>query len=303
MKPTLLILAAGMGSRYGGLKQVDPVGPNGEAIIDYSIYDAIRAGYGKVVFVIRESFAGAFKESFESKLNGKIGTEYVFQELGNFVPGSVKLSEDRKKPWGTGHAVLVAKEVIDEPFVVINADDFYGPASYQLTADYLMDEKSDRENSYCMVGYELGKTLSDFGYVSRGVCSMDQNDFLQTVVERTHIEKIDGRIISKLDDNRTMELSGDELVSMNIWGFMPSYFDYLEEHFLRFIKQNADDPKAEFYIPFVVNELISKGQITLKVLKSKDEWFGVTYKEDRKTAVQKIQHLIRQGVYPEKLWT
>ena len=302
MKPTLLILAAGMGSRYGGLKQVDPVGPNGEAIIDYSIYDAIRAGYGKVVFVIRESFAAAFLESFDSKLKGKIETEYVFQELLNFVPDDVEVSAERQKPWGTGHAVLVAKDVINEPFAVINADDYYGPGSYQLTHDYLLNPNTDPANDYCMVGYMLDKTLSEHGYVSRGICETDSDEFLQTVVERTHIERVDGKIITQIEEGKTMELTGNEVVSMNFWGFMPSYFDHLETYFTHFIRENAQNPKGEFYIPTVVNDLIDKGMINLKVLQSKDLWFGVTYKEDKASAVTSINKLIAKGVYPEKLW-
>ena len=301
MKPTLLILAAGMGSRYGGLKQVDPVGPNGEAIIEYSIYDAIRAGFGKVVFVIRESFADAFKESFSKKLEGKIEIEYVFQELDN-IPKGIEISDERQKPWGTGHAVLVAKDVINEPFVVINADDYYGPSSYKLTADFLNSLSEPAIPEYCMVGYELKSTLSDNGYVSRGVCESDENDYLSTVVERTSIEKINGEIISKLADDKFLTLSGEEVVSMNFWGFQPSYFRFLENHFTEFIKLNADNPKAEFYIPTVVNDLINHEQAKLKVLKSKDLWFGVTYKEDKELAVQNISRLIQEGVYPEKLW-
>jgi len=301
MKPTLLILAAGMGSRYGGLKQVDPVGPNGEAIIEYSIYDAIRAGFGKVVFVIRESFADAFKESFSKKLEGKIEIEYVFQELDN-IPHGIEISDERQKPWGTGHAVLVAKDVIDEPFVVINADDYYGPSSYKLTADFLNSSSEPAIPEYCMVGYELKSTLSENGYVSRGVCESDENDYLNTVVERTSIEKINGEIISKLADDKFLTLSGDEIVSMNFWGFQPSYFRFLEKHFTEFIKLNADNPTAEFYIPTVVNDLINHEQAKLKVLKSKDLWFGVTYKEDKELAVHNISRLIREGVYPEKLW-
>lgn len=298
MKPTLLILAAGMGSRYGGLKQVDPVGPSGEAIIDYSIYDAIRAGFGKVVFVIRESFAEAFKENFEKKLAGKIETEYVFQELDSFVPDPSSISPDRKKPWGTGHAVLVAQDAINEPFVVINADDYYGATSYRLVHDYLSQALS---NAYCMVGYKLAMTLSDHGYVSRGVCQTDQNGFLQTVVERTHIEKTNGKIISKIDDGKHLEMTGDEVVSMNIWGFMPSFFKHLESYFLEFINKEAKNPKGEFYIPYVVNELIRKNEVTLKVLESPDQWFGVTYKEDKGLAEQRIRTLIRENVYPENL--
>ncbi|MCD4789172.1 MAG: nucleotidyltransferase [Bacteroidales bacterium] len=301
MKPTLLILAAGIGSRYGGLKQVDPVGPNGEAIIDYSIYDAIRAGFGKVVFVIRESFAEAFSNSFSKKLEGKIETAYVFQELNN-VPDGIEYTSERKKPWGTGHAVLVAKDVINEPFVVINADDFYGHSAYKKIGDYL-DSVTDSEiPDYCMVGYDLQYTLSEHGYVSRGVCETDKNNYLKTVIERTHIEKVDGNILTELDDGSKMKMTGKEVVSMNIWGFTPSYFDFLEKYFEAFIRQNAGNPKAEFYIPFVVNELIKTGKAKLKVLESKDLWFGVTYKEDKELAVRNIAGLIKKGVYPEKLW-
>jgi len=302
MKPTLLILAAGMGSRYGGLKQVDPVGPNGEAIIDYSIYDAIRAGYGKVVFVIRESFADAFKESFVSKLKGKIETEYVFQELNSFIPESITIASDRKKPWGTGHAVLVAKDVINEPFVVINADDYYGPNAYQMIPDYLASVPDSSKPYYCMVGYGLKNTLSEHGFVSRGVCETDGDGFLETVVERTHIEKVENKIISQIDEDTSMELSGNEVVSMNVWGFTPSFFEYLENYFNSFIQANADNPKGEFYIPYVVNDLIEKQKIRLKVLESKDGWFGVTYKEDKELAVQNIADLVEKGVYPLKLW-
>ncbi|MCF8405554.1 MAG: nucleotidyltransferase [Bacteroidales bacterium] len=302
MKPTLLILAAGMGSRYGGLKQVDPVGPNGEAIIDYSIYDAIRTGYGKVVFVIRESFAEAFKKTFDEKLKGRIEVEYVFQELDN-IPEGIPLNPERTKPWGTGHAVLVAKDAIKEPFVVINADDFYGANSYRLLKEYFDEVEGKSGNHYSMVGYGLQHTLSEHGHVSRGVCETDKNGYLHTVVERTQIERIKGKIITKIDEDTSMELTGNEVVSMNTWGFLPSFFHYLETYFTEFIKKNSANPKAEFYIPFVVNELISKNEITLKVLESKDRWFGVTYKEDRGSAVESIQSLIDKGIYPVKLWT
>ena len=302
MKPTLLILAAGIGSRYGGLKQVDPVGPNGEAIIDYSIFDAVRAGYGKVVFVIRESFAEAFKETFDSKLKGRIETEYVYQELDSFVPKDLTIHPDRKKPWGTGHAVLVAKNVVNEPFVVINADDFYGPAAYRMIPEYLSETKMMDKPHYCMVGYGLKNTLSEHGFVSRGICEKDDEEYLKTVVERTHIEKTDGRIISQIDENTQMELTGEEVVSMNIWGFAPSYFGFLEQYFTSFITKNAGNPKGEFYIPFVVNELITRNNIRLKVLESKDQWFGVTYKDDREMAVSSIRNLVNKGIYPEKLW-
>ena len=298
MKPTLLILAAGMGSRYGGLKQVDPVGPGGEAIIDYSIYDAIRAGYGKVVFVIRESFADAFKDTFEPKLAGKIETEYVFQELASFVPNPGMISPERTKPWGTGHAVLVARDVINEPFIVINADDYYGPAAYGMLKEYL---SKAGDSDFCMVGYRLDRTLSEHGSVSRGVSQTDEEGYLETVVERTHIEEVNGNIISRLDDDTELVLTGREIVSMNIWGFMPSFFDHLDRYFSLFIEQNAGNPKGEFYIPFVVNELIRKDTIKLKVLESPDPWFGITYKEDKDLAVSNINELIKQKVYPFKL--
>lgn len=300
MKPTLLILAAGMGSRYGGLKQVDPVGPAGESIIDYSIYDAIRAGFGKVVFVIRESFAKAFQSSFDKKLKGKIDIEYVFQEL-NKVPEGIDIPEDREKPWGTGHAVLVAKDVIDEPFVVINADDYYGPEAYQVLNNYLGEQNSNTDAAYAMVGYLLKQTLSDFGVVSRGICKGDDQQFLVDVVENFKILEEDGIYKGEVDEQKVI-YKGDELVSMNIWGFMPSFFNYLEEYFKVFIKQNVHQLKAEFYIPFVANELIKSGRATVKVLKSIEKWFGVTYKEDKPYVVQKIRELIDKGVYPDQLW-
>jgi dTDP-glucose pyrophosphorylase len=302
MKPTLLILAAGIGSRYGGLKQVDPIGPGGEAIIDYSIYDAIRAGYGKVVFVIRESFAASFIEAFDSKLKGRIETDYVYQELDSLVPKEISIHPDRKKPWGTGHAILVAKDVIHEPFVVINADDYYGPAGYSLIPAYLEKASVFNIPHYCMVGYGLRNSLSEHGFVSRGICEADKDGFLKTVIERTHIEITDGKIFSQLDENNRIGLTGNEVVSMNIWGFTPDYFSFLERYFNTFITKNAGNPKAEFYIPYVVNDLIQDKKIRLKILESNDRWFGVTYKEDKATAVQKIRDLILKGIYPEKLW-
>ena len=300
MKPTLLILAAGMGSRYGGLKQTDPVGPHGEAIIDYSIYDAIRAGFGKVVFVIRESFAGNFKASFEEKLKGKIQTAYVYQELDN-IPEGLNFNPERKKPWGTGHAVLVAKDHIQGPFAVINADDFYGAEAYRKVADFLSGAARESFPHYAMVGYRLDQTLSENGYVSRGVCTQDEHGHLVDVVEHTNIERKGEDIIATLEDH-TKKLPGDTVVSMNFWGFLPSYFHFLEKSFAQFIRANNEDLKAEFYIPYVVNELIQHKQAHIQVLQSSEKWFGVTYQEDKASTVENINKLIASGRYPENLW-
>ncbi|WP_372936378.1 nucleotidyltransferase family protein, partial [Mariniphaga sediminis] len=249
MKPTLLILAAGMGSRYGGLKQVEPVGPNGEAIIDYSIYDAIRAGFGKVVFVIRESFADAFREKFGPKLEGKIEVDYVYQELDN-LPKEFSLPEGREKPWGTAHAILVTKDLINEPFCALNADDFYGFNAYKVMAEYLSQSSDTTE--YSMVGYKLHNTLSDYGSVSRGVCDVDENNLLQKIVETTKILKREDKIISVEPDGTEKQLTGNESVSMNIWGFKPSIFNSLEEKFSAFLKNHINEPKSEIFIPSVV---------------------------------------------------
>ncbi|MFW5755593.1 MAG: nucleotidyltransferase family protein [Tangfeifania sp.] len=298
MKPTLLILAAGMGSRFGGLKQVEPVGPNGEAIIDYSIFDAIRAGFGKVVFVIRESFADAFQEKFGDKLAGKIEVEYVFQELGN-LPKGFKLPEGREKPWGTAHAILVARDVINEPFCALNADDFYGFNAYKVMADFLKESANPKE--YSMVGYKLENTLSDFGSVSRGICQVNQNDELESIVETKKIFKRGDKIISEEPDGSEKELTGNETVSMNIWGFKTSIFPVLEEKFNQFLRTEIDKPKSEMYIPSVVFEMINEGKATVKVLKTDSPWFGVTYKEDKPAVVNKIKSLIKKGYYPSEI--
>jgi NDP-sugar pyrophosphorylase family protein len=298
MKPTLLILAAGMGSRFGGLKQVEPVGPNGEAIIDYSIFDAIRAGFGKVVFVIRESFADAFKEKFGDQLAGKIEVEYVFQELDN-LPKGFSLPEGREKPWGTAHAILVAKDVINEPFCALNADDFYGFNAYKVMAGFL--KTSENQNEYSMVGYQLANTLSDFGSVSRGICEVNQNDELKSIVETKKIFKRGNLIISEEPDGSEKQLTGNETVSMNIWGFKPSIFPVLEEKFIQFLKAEIDQPKSEMYIPSVVFEMIEEGEATVKVLKTDSPWFGVTYKEDKPAVVNKIKSLVEKGEYPAEI--
>ncbi len=299
MKPTLLILAAGMGSRFGGLKQVEPIGPNGEAIIDYSIYDAIRAGFGKVVFIIRESFADAFKEKFDAKLKGKIEVEYVFQEL-DVLPAGFTLPAGREKPWGTAHAILVAKNVINEPFCALNADDFYGANAYKVMAEFLTTSKDDSE--YAMVGYRLNNTLSDFGSVSRGICDLDENHNLLKIVETLKIIKRDNQVISVEDDGSETLLTGNESASMNNWGFKPSIFEKLESKFIEFLKTEIDKPKSEMYIPSVVFELINEKQAHAKVLEANSPWFGVTYQEDKPIVVNKIKKLIEQGEYPDKLW-
>lgn len=298
MKPTLLILAAGMGSRYGGLKQLDHLGTSGETIMDYSVFDAVRAGFGKVVFVIRKSFEKEFREMFVSKLEGKIDVKLVFQEIDK-IPAGFTVPAERTKPWGTGHAILMAKDVINEPFAVINADDFYGAGAFEVMAKFLTNGVSTTE--YAMCGYQLCKTLSDFGTVSRGICSVDDNGFLTDIKECTSIERKNGKII--FTENETeVELDENVPVSMNFWGFAPNLFDYLEEKFSAFLSANADKPKSEFYIPFVVDDLMKEGKVKTKVLPANATWFGVTYKEDRPATVAKIAELVKQGFYPVKLW-
>jgi len=298
MKPTLLILAAGMGSRYGGLKQMDELGPNGESIIDYSVFDAIRAGFGKVVFVIRPSFADAFKERFESRLKGKIDTEYVFQELEN-IPEGFKVPEGREKPWGTGHAMLMAKGVIKEPFAIINADDFYGKEAYQSAVDFIRHHPAD--NEYAMIGYALKNTLSEHGTVSRGVCETDNNGYLKGVTERTKIGRENGKIYFYEGDQKT-ELTGNEPVSMNFWIFKPSFFDELEKGFINFLKEKGGEKKSEYYFNVRADELIKSGKATTLVIDTNAKWFGVTYKEDKPIVRESLNKLIEKGDYPGKLW-
>lgn len=298
LKPTLLVLAAGIGRRYGGLKQLDKVGPSGETIMDYSIYDAIRAGFGKIVFVIQEELLEEFHAVFDSRLKGKVEVDYAFQKI-NVVPDGMKFPADREKPWGTGHAVLAAKDKIKKPFVVINADDFYGARSYILMRDSL---NVSADNHYSMIGYRLKKTLSDFGYVARGVCKTSEDNYLQSVVELTRIEKTETGISYTSKDNEKIELTGNEVVSMNIWGFKPSVFGYLEEHFKAFLVKNSANPEAEFYIPTLVNELLLEQCARVRVFESTDSWFGVTYKADKEDVTHKIRNLVDKGIYPESLW-
>ncbi len=300
MKPTLLILAAGIGSRYGGVKQMDKIGPSGETIIDYSIFDAIKAGFGKVVFVINKKIENDFKEVFEKKLNGKIKTEYVLQEIDN-VPFDYEIHPDRKKPWGTAHAVLVAKNKINEPFAVINADDFYGYRAYKLINDFFKDIDYS-SNQYAMVAYQLGNTISEYGSVSRGICTIDNEGFLREVIEHTNIETINNNIGYKDDQGNWEFLPETTYVSMNFWGFTPGLFNFLIKGFDNFIKHNAYDPKAEYFIPSVVSELINNLNATVRVLKTDDQWFGVTYKEDKALTIHKIKQLIDKGEYPVNLW-
>lgn len=302
MKPTLLILAAGMGSRYGGLKQIDQIGPSGEAIIDYSIYDAIRAGFEKVTFIIRKNIEKEFREVFENKLRGKIETEFIFQEL-EMVPEGISYSPERVKPWGTAHAVWVARDFIREPFVVINADDFYGAGSYQVMADHFMKDDIVSTSNYSMVGYQVRHTLSDFGSVTRGVCESSDGEFMNAVVERTEIVKEGEKIYFNDDKEGKVALSGDELVSMNFWGFTPAIFDQFERAFSAFIKKNAGKLKKELFIPKVINDLVAQKQASVRILPSRDQWFGVTYREDKPLAIENIHRLVEQGVYPDNLWS
>jgi len=300
MKPTLFVLAAGMGSRYGGLKQLDGLGPNGETIMDYSIYDAIKAGFGKLVFVIRKSFEEDFKAVVVNKYKDLIDVEIVFQDITN-VPEGFTYNPEREKPWGTNHAVLMGKDVIKEPFAVINADDFYGQESFAILAEFLRSVEG-KKNEYCMVGYRVGNTLSESGSVSRGVCVVDEKSYLQNVVERTHIEEKSGTIIYLDENGEEVAIAANTPVSMNMWGFTPDYFDYSVEFFKKFLLENGQQLKSEFYIPTAVNELIHQKKITCKVLDTPSKWFGVTYAEDRPQVVLKINELVRKGVYPQQLY-
>ena len=298
--PTLLVLAAGLGSRYGALKQMDGVGPNNEAILDYSIYDAIRAGFGKVVFVIREDFAEAFKKVNSTEKFG-VPVEYVYQSLDK-LPKGFTVPEGRVKPWGTCHAVLMAKDVIHEPFAVINADDFYGKEAYEVMADYLK-QCEGKKGAYSMVAYRLRNTMSDFGTVSRGICTADADGYLKTIVERTAIGHTadGGAAFTDADGDHPLDL--DSLVSMNFFGFTPDFFEYSEKGFVEFLKGPAQtNIKAEFFIPLMANQAVNDGTAKLKVLSSNASWFGVTYQEDKPEVMRKIKELIEKGSYPQNLW-
>ncbi len=301
MKPTLLVLAAGMGSRYGGLKQVDPVGPHGETIIDYSIYDAVRAGFGKAVFVIRHDIEQAFTEAVGNRFAKHLPVEYAFQELDK-LPKGFTVPPGRQKPWGTGHAILVAEPLVREPFAMINADDFYGTFSFKVLCDYLSAAR-DEANEYSMVGFVLRNTLSEHGTVSRGVCRVDNhNGILEHIVEMKHIEKR-GAAAAHVDAHGEHALTGDEMVSMNMWGFTPSLFHHLRQDFPAFLEKHGQEEKSEFLIPSVVNSLVAEKRVRVKVLPTKSIWVGITYKQDRPAVVESVHAMIRRGEYPEKLWS
>ena len=301
MKPTLFVLAAGMGSRYGGLKQLDGLGPNGETIMDYSIFDAIRGGFGKIVFVIRKDFEEDFRKKIISKYENHIPVEVVFQSIDK-LPEGFTCPAERVKPWGTNHAVLMGKEVIREPFAVINADDFYGRDSFAVIGKFLSELPEGAKNTYCMVGFRVGNTLSESGTVARGICSTDENRHLTTVVERTEIMRINGVVSYKDENGEWVGIEDNTPVSMHMWGFTPDYFNYSEEYFIDFLKENIDKPKAEYYIPLMVNKLINDGTATVEVLDTTSRWFGVTYAADRQGVVNKLQALADSGEYPSKLF-
>ncbi|MDQ7948675.1 MAG: sugar phosphate nucleotidyltransferase [Pedobacter sp.] len=298
MKPTLLILAAGMASRYGSMKQVDGFGPNGETIIDYSIYDAIKAGFGKVVFIIKEEFEDNFRKIFDPKLKGKIEVAYVFQ---NFDLKQFGIDEEiyREKPWGTAHAILSGRKIVKEPFCVINADDFYGFDAFKKMVDFLNDEAND--SNFSIIGYQIGKTLSDFGAVSRGVCKVDESGNLVEIIERTKVYQENGVIVYEEHDDK-FPLDFETPVSMNFWGFTPAVFKITEELFREFAMENKSNPKAEFFIPLIGENLVKSNTATFKVVPTSTKWFGVTYKEDKPFVQASIDQLIKDGVYPEKLW-
>ncbi len=298
MKPTLVILAAGMASRYGSLKQIQSFGPSGETIMEYSIFDAIRAGFGKVVFIIRKEFEADFREVFGSKLDGKVAVDYVFQSLDAFLPG-VSVPEGRTKPWGTAHAVLCAKTAVQEPFAVINADDFYGQDAFVKAYNFLTTACSP--SKYAIIGYELLKTLSDHGTVNRGVCRVDGAGNLESIAERLNISMKEGKIIC--DDNQTpAELPLNSSVSMNFWCFHPSVFTISQEMFDAFVTQHSEEPKAEFFIPIVADDFIKSGKGVIPVIQTSSNWFGVTYKEDAPSVQASLDALVAAGEYPDNLW-
>lgn len=303
MKPSLIILAAGMGSRYGGLKQLDRFGPNGEAIIDYSLYDALKAGFGKIIFIIRDSFKADMINAFAHKLDGKAEYHFVNQDI-SLVPNGIPISPERTKPWGTAHAVWVARDHIREPFGVINADDFYGTESYKTLADFLTGLSDQDTSSYCTVGYYLRNTLSDHGSVNRGICKVDEQNMLIAVNERTKIKRFpDGIIRYDSESNNPQPLNENDFASMNMWGCVPYYFNVMDQHFKSFLEEYGMDPKSEYYIPTLIDYMIEQKLATVKVLPSESTWFGVTYPEDKPAVMAALQKLLAEGKYPTNLWS
>ncbi len=308
MKPTLLVLAAGMGSRYGGLKQMDGLGPNGETIIDYSIYDAVQAGFGKVVYIVREYFLDAFKDMVKTKYQhvtcpdgSPLEFDFVTQEL-NKIPEGFTLNPEREKPWGTAHAVLMAKDVIKEPFAVINGDDYYGKESFRIIADWLMKHENTK-GEYCLVGFELDNTLSESGGVSRGLCTADSDNYLTHVEEHHNVEKAeDGKVYADNSKGERIEVNGKALCSMNMWGFTPDYFDNSKDVFTEFLKENINELKKEFYIPYAVDYMIKNNLAKTELLSTPSRWFGVTYKQDRPGVVAKFKEFADTGIYPSPLY-
>jgi dTDP-glucose pyrophosphorylase len=301
MRPSLLIMAAGIGSRYGGIKQLDGFGPSGEKIIDYTIFDAIQAGFGRIVFVIRHDIESDFREAVTNRWEGRIPMEFAFQEL-NSVPAGFTVPSGRMKPWGTGHAILSAAHLIREPFSVVNADDFYGRSSLAKVSTHLSGIPDAGRGEYCLIGYLLRNTLSEHGSVARGICKQDSHGYLESLVETLGIHREGNRILKKDADGRETPVEGDTLVSMNLWGFTPSFFMHLQSDFLEFLRLRGSDPGAEFYLTVVVDRLIRTGNAKVKVLSTDQQWFGVTYREDRPMVERRIRELVAEGDYPETLW-
>jgi len=301
MQPTLLILAAGMGSRYGSLKQIDRFGPSGETIVEYSIYDALRAGFGRVVLVVRRGFADDFREVVLKRIPDHVPVDFVYQELEN-LPGGFSVPEGRQKPWGTGHAVLMAEGTVKEPFAVINADDFYGAESYRIMHGFLKDAAGQSFPEFCLVDYNLGNTLSESGTVSRGVCHVDNSGYLVDITEHRKIRLSGTEIVSESGEGSPIIFSGNERVSMNLMGFTPPMFDFLREQFTGFLQENLTNLTAEFFLPFALNEAISKGKARVRVLPTPEKWFGVTYREDRNMVVSSLNALVDTCIYPVDLW-
>lgn len=303
-EPVLVIMAAGMGSRYGGLKQIDPIDNQGHIIMDFSIYDAVRAGFKKVVFIIKHQIEKDFKEVIGNRISKEVEVNYVYQEVDN-IPKQFEVPADRVKPWGTGHAILSCKDVIDAPFAVINADDYYGVDAFKKIYDFLKNNQDDDKYRYAMVGYQVENTLTENGHVARGVCEVSEDDYLLGITERTRIEKVgDGASFTEDDGKTWTPIPKNATVSMNLWGFTPSILDELESRFDAFLEKGLkDNPlKCEYFLPSVVDELINEGKATAKVLTSKDRWYGVTYHEDKQVVMDAIANFKQKGVYPEKLW-